>query len=106
MPAARVTDAEGEILEALWRLGPLTPHRLFAEVQARRPWGQATIKTLLGRLMQKGAVRSFREEGLLRYRPLIDREAYLAVEVRALADRLFAGDLSALAAFTQELETS
>ena len=48
----------------------------------------------------------FREEGLLRYRPLIDREAYLAVEVRALADRLFAGDLSALAAFTQELETS
>jgi BlaI family penicillinase repressor len=79
--------------------GPLSPWRLTAEVKAVRPWGDATIKTLLGRLMRKQAVASGREEGALRYRPLIEREAYVEAEVRALVDRLFDGDASALAAW-------
>ena len=98
MAALHVTEAESVILETLWRRGPLTPARLIAEVQARRPWGGATIKTLLGRLMQRGAVRSQREGGVLLYRPLIEREAYVAAEVQALVDRLFGGDAAALAA--------
>lgn len=103
MPAIHVTEAESAILEALWRLGPLPPVRLIAEVKARRPWGEATIKTLLGRLMHKRLVRSEREEGRLRYRALIERQAYVEVEVRALLDRLFDGDPAALAAYLAEL---
>lgn len=98
-PAIAVTDAESVLLEALWRCGPLTPWRLIAEVKAARPWGEATIKTLLGRLMRKQAVRSAREEGVLRYRPLIAREAYVEAEVSALVDRLFGGDEAALTAW-------
>jgi BlaI family penicillinase repressor len=94
-----VTEAESAILEALWRHGPLPPARLIAEVKAQRAWGEATIKTLLGRLMQKKAVRSVRENGLVRYHPLIEREAYLDAEITALANRLFGGDALALAAF-------
>ena len=86
------------MLAALWRHGPLTPVRLIEAVKARREWGDATIKTLLGRLMQKKAVRSVREEGRLLYHPLITREAYVADEVQALADRLFEGDPRALVA--------
>jgi predicted transcriptional regulator len=74
----------------------------MAEVRGTRPWGEATIKTLLGRLMQKKAVRSVREDGLLRYHPMIQRSAYVQGEVRALVDRLFDGDASALAAFLTE----
>lgn len=94
-----VTEAESAILEALWRCGPLPPVRLVAEVKARRDWGGATIKTLLGRLMQKQAVRSVREaDGMLRYHPAITRDAYVEREVTRLADRLFGGDLAALIA--------
>ncbi len=103
MADVHITDAEGVVLEALWRCGPLSPQRLIAEVKAARPWGEATIKTLLGRLMHKKAVRSERnDDGLLRYRPLIQRNAYVAAEVRALVDRLFAGDAGALAVFVAE----
>jgi len=80
------------VLAALWRHGPLTPGRLLEAVKSRRDWGDATIKTLLGRLMQKQAVRSRREDGRLLYHPLITRETYVAGEVDALIDRLFGGD--------------
>lgn len=102
MPDIHVTEAESAVLEALWRCGPLPPRRLVAEVRAARPWGEATIKTLLGRLMQKRLVRSERQDGVLLYRPLVERDAYAEAEVRALAQRLFGGDLAALAAFAKE----
>jgi predicted transcriptional regulator len=92
-----VTEAESEVLAALWRRGPLTPARLVEAVKSRRDWGDATIKTLLGRLMQKKAVRSQREEGRLLYHPLITREIYVAGEVEALVERLFEGDPEKLA---------
>jgi predicted transcriptional regulator len=94
-----VTEAESEVLAALWRLGPLTPARLVEAVQARREWGEATIKTLLGRLMQKKAIRSVRDDGRLLYHPLVTREMYVVAEIRALADRLFEGDPRQLAEF-------
>lgn len=104
MVEIHVTEAESAVLEALWRSGPLPPRRLIAEVKAARPWGEATIKTLLGRLMQKQLVRSERDEGLLVYRPMVEREAYVETEVRAVAARLFGGDLGALAAFASRLD--
>ena len=98
MPPIHITEAETAILEALWRHGPLTPVRLIGEVKSARPWGDATIKTLLGRLMHKKAVRSERDDGRLQYRALIDRQTYVDGEVRDLVERLFGGDPSRLAA--------
>ncbi len=86
------------VLGALWRRGPLGPRGLVAEVQARQPWGEATVKTLLGRLMRKGAVLSERTgEGRV-YRPLLTRDAYLDGEIRALLERLFEGRIEDLEA--------
>jgi predicted transcriptional regulator len=103
-PAIHVTEAESEVLAALWRHGPLTPVRLIEAVKARKDWGEATIKTLLGRLMQKKAVRSQRDDGRLLYHPLISREMYVTAEVQSLADRLFEGDPHKLAAFIAHLD--
>ena len=97
-----VTEAESEVLSALWRNGPLTPTRLIEAVKARRDWGDATIKTLLGRLMQKKAIRSEKDDGRLLYQPLITREAYVTAEIQTLIDRLFEGDPQKLAAFLTE----
>ena len=94
-----ITEAESEVLAALWKHGPLTPARLIEAVKAKRDWGDATIKTLLGRLMQKKAVRSVRDDGRLLYHPLITRDTYVAAEIQALADRLFDGDPQKLAAY-------
>jgi predicted transcriptional regulator len=102
VPTPHVTDAESAVLEALWRLGPLTPARLIAEVKAGRPWGETTIKTLLARLRRKKAVRSHKEDGVLRYHPTLTRTAYVEDEVSRLVRRLFGGDPAALVAFLKQ----
>ena len=94
-----VTEAESVVLSALWRRGPLSFASLIEAVKADQPWADATIKTLLHRLMQKGAVKSVKEDGRQRYHALVDRESYVAGEVGALVDRLFDGDPEALSAF-------
>jgi len=68
------------------------------EVKSRQPWGDATIKTLLHRLMQKGAVRSEKEDGRQRYHAVLERDVWLDDEIGALVDRLFEGDFEALVA--------
>jgi BlaI family transcriptional regulator, penicillinase repressor len=106
MGVIAVTEAESVVLAALWRHGPLSFASLIEAVKADQSWGDATIKTLLGRLMRKGAVRSERADGRLSYRPLIDREAYVDQQVQALTDRLFGGSRQALMAFVSDRETS
>lgn len=72
-------------------------------MKAGHPWGDATIKTLLHRLMQKGAVRSLKEDGRQRYHAALSREAYVDGEIGALVDRLFDGRTEALAAWLADL---
>ncbi len=96
-----VTEAESVVLGPLWRLGPLTPARLIAEVKQVQPWADTTIKTLLARLAAKKVVAAERVEGAVRYRPLLAREAFVAAEVEALTLRLFNGDEAALLSFLE-----
>lgn len=70
-------------------------------MQASSAWGEATVKTLLGRLMRKGVIRSERIEGRQRYTAALSRDAYLDSEVDALLDRLFDGRAEGLAALLQ-----
>lgn len=102
MTRIHVTEAESAVLSALWRHGALSAASLIDAVKAEQKWGDATIKTLLGRLMNKKAVLSEKVDGRQLYRALLERETYVAGQVQDLADRLFDGDLAALAAHLAE----
>lgn len=94
-----VTEAESAILAALWKRGPLSFVSLVEEVKGDQPWADATIKTLLHRLMQKGAVKSVKDDGRHLYHAQIERDAYVEGELAEIVQRLFDGDPNALAAF-------
>ncbi|ATQ41420.1 BlaI/MecI/CopY family transcriptional regulator [Caulobacter mirabilis] len=93
-----ITEAESVVMAALWRHGALSAASLIEAVKARQAWGDATIKTLLSRLIHKKAILSEKVDGRQLYRALLDRDAYVAGEVADLVDRLFDGDPHALAA--------
>src|SRR5689334_12605380 len=95
---ARISGAESQVMDALWRKGPLTAEELVAEVGPAQDWGEATVKTLINRLLKKKALASEREGGRARYRPLISREDYVTGESQGLLDRLFGGELAPLVA--------
>jgi BlaI family penicillinase repressor len=95
----RISDAELDVMEALWGAGhPLTATDAAERISADRGWSLATVKTMLSRLVAKGAV-SHREDGRrFLYSPAIRREDYVGHESRRFVDRLFGGRLSPLVA--------
>ena len=100
--AERISSAEHEVMEVLWRESPLTAVEVAERVPAGRGWSIRTVKTLLSRLLAKG-VLSHEEEGRrYLYRPAVAREDYVAQESRRLLDRLFGGRLTPLVAHLAE----
>lgn len=92
----QITGAESKIMEALWRLGPLTADEIVAEVASAEQWGEATVKTLVNRLLKKKAIQSTRAGGRHCYQPLLQRADYVQAESQGLLDRLFGGQLAPL----------
>ena len=94
----RITSAESQIMEALWRRSPLTTEDIVAEVGPAQAWAEGTVRTLINRLLKKKAIRGERDGARYVYRPLVERAQYVLSESRGLLDRLFEGEVTPLVA--------
>jgi predicted transcriptional regulator len=103
-PAERITDAEHAVMEALWERPRQTATEVCEEVCRERGWSLATVKTLLSRLVQKGALAAEPDGRRFLYTPLIARDDYVGGESRRLVDRLFGGSAASLVAHLAETE--
>ena len=95
---SKISGAESQIMEALWAQGPLTADEIVQAVGPAQSWGEATVKTLINRLLKKKALASERTGGRAIYRPVVTREEYVTGESQGLLDRLFDGQLAPLVA--------
>lgn len=103
MAIPRISAAESQVMQALWARGPLGAEDLVAEVAPANGWGEATVRTLVARLIKKKAVASEKRGGRTLYAPLVSREAYITAEGQSLLDRLFGGQVAPMVAhFTRE----
>lgn len=89
-------------MEALWTKGPLSPDGVVAEVGEANGWAPGTVKTLITRLLRKGAIAGAKEAGAYVYRPLLERSNYIQAESQSLVDRLFGGEVAPLVAHFAE----
>lgn len=92
----RISTAESLIMEALWAKSPMSAEDIAATVARDQNWSDKTVKTLLNRLLTKGAVEAARDGRRYLYSPLVERSAYVQDESRGLIDRLFDGKLAPL----------
>jgi BlaI family penicillinase repressor len=93
-----ISEAESVIMEVLWRQSPLSSEAVIAALAERQDWQEATIKTLLNRLLKKGAVRATKEQRRYLYSPVLTREQWLSDESRGFLNRLFNGRVAPLVA--------
>jgi predicted transcriptional regulator len=100
--AERISDAEHAVMEVLWDQSPLTAQDVAERVPVERDWSANTVKTLLGRLLAKNVIAHQEEGRRYLYRPIVEREEYVAGESQRLMDRLFGGKLSPLVAHLAE----
>ena len=103
-PGERISEAEHAVMEAPSTESPLSAADVCDRVCAANDWSIPTVKTLLGRLVSKGAVGTEPEGRRFLYHPLIERSDYVGGESRRLVARLFGGRAAPLFAHLAENE--
>lgn len=98
----RISDAEHAVMEVLWDEAPLAASDVAQRVVTKRGWSVRTVKTLLSRLLAKGALVHEEEGRRYLYRPAINREDFIASESNKLLDRMFGGRITPLVAHLAE----
>jgi predicted transcriptional regulator len=96
--AERISEGEQVVMEVLWADNPLTAAEVAERVDPSRGWSERTVKTMLGRLLAKGALRHEEDGRRYLYRPAVARSDYAAGETIRLVDRLFGGRAAPLVA--------
>jgi BlaI family penicillinase repressor len=78
-PATSITDAESVVMEVLWRYSTSAPtETVVAALEGEQRWQEATIKTLLNRLLKKKVIRAQKDGRRFLYSPLIMRDQWAA----------------------------
>ncbi len=96
---ANISDAESHVMEVLWRApGPVVAEQVVVALAESQHWQTATVKTLLNRLLKKGAIAAEKDGRRFLYRAVLPRETWLARESEDLVQRLFGGRIAPLVA--------
>ena len=96
--AEKISDSELEVMKLLWQAGDALPVTEIREtLQRTRGWEATTVKTLVSRLVSKGALRQERRN-VFYYSPLITERDYNAWATDSLIRRLYNGSARDLVA--------
>ncbi|QOY96808.1 BlaI/MecI/CopY family transcriptional regulator [Massilia sp. UMI-21] len=94
-----ISEAESHVMEVLWRApGPVVAEQVVVALHETQHWQTATVKTLLNRLLKKGAIAAQKDGRRFLYHAVLPRDAWLARESESLVQRLFGGRIAPLVA--------
>jgi BlaI family penicillinase repressor len=93
MPAAPdISESEWVIMEALWESSPQTASEVTKTLRSSMDWAENTVRTLLTRLVEKGALKTGENvSGTRTFIPAVKREACVRAESQSFLDRIFGG---------------
>jgi predicted transcriptional regulator len=90
------TNAELEILEVLWQMGPATVRDVYERLPRRDEIGYTTVLKLLQNMFEKGLVLRQDEQRSHIYSPAYKRTDIVRNITRGFIDRVFSGSRSEL----------
>lgn len=99
----QISDSEWYVMERIWAAGPCTAADVIRDLRATHDWNHSTIRTLLARLVEKGALAYDVDGSRYIYRAAVPRERCVRQEGRSFLEKAFGGDVAALLAhFVEE----
>jgi len=97
-----ISDAEALVMQVLWERHPLGAEEVFAALAERSDWAEPTVKTLLNRLLNKGAIAAVKQGRRYLYSPRLQREQWVQQQSEGLLQRVFGGRVAPLVAHFSE----
>ena len=98
----KLTDAEWQIMNALWKQYPATAREIAENLADETQWAYTTIKTLLARLAVKNAVSEEKRGNTSVYEPLVSLKKARRTALRNFLDQAFGGTVEPLLNFLAE----
>jgi BlaI family penicillinase repressor len=87
-PSKRITHAEWEVMAVVWQRAPVAASAVVEELRDSKRWSLATVRTLLRRLVNKGALGQQAEGKRYLYTPLVSMEACVRQESESFWERV------------------
>ena len=98
----QISEAESVVMAVLWKRNPLSAEDVVASLSGQQDWQEATVKTLLNRLLKKGAIDAEKDGRRYLYAPVLQRAAWVQGESESLLERVFGGRVAPLVAHFSE----
>lgn len=96
---AAISDAESQVMEVVWRSGAaMAADDVVAALVKEQQWQEATVKTLLNRLLKKGALRADKDGRRYLYTAVLQRDQWVSSQSTGMLERLFGGRVAPLVA--------
>lgn len=87
----QISEAEWEVMKIIWDQFPITANSVVEALEPRKDWNPRTVKTMLNRLVKKGALSFQRAGKTYLYRPKVSKEDSVKAESTSFAERVFDG---------------
>ena len=103
----KISESEWLVMRVLWSKSPLAAQEVFEQLDATTKWKPKTVKTLIDRLVKKGAVKYEKDGRRYLYYSAVGRDEYVTKERRSFVRRVYGGITKPmLAAFLEDAELS
>ena len=95
-PSLQITEAEWDVMRAVWQADDQMAGEIIAKVQESRDWNHRTIRTLIARLVEKGAIGVRIDGNKHLYHASVSRDECVQSAARSFSERFFSGDIKSL----------
>ena len=92
----RISDSEWLVLRCLWKKSPLEIKEIQGMLNEETGWTGNMVRSLVVRLLDKGAIGAETQDRYFRYYPIAAEEECIRQETRSFVDRVFEGSVSKL----------
>ena len=103
----KISESEWLVMRVLWSKSPLTANEVVEKLAGKTKWKPKTVKTLINRLLKKGAVKFQKEGRKYRYYSAVSEAECVGTQSRSFIQRVYGGAARPmLAAFLEDAELS
>ncbi len=88
----QISDAEWIVMNLIWSSSPIEAAEVIDQLAVDNGWSAATVKTMLHRLVRKGALAAEENGKKYMYKPAVRRDACVRQASRSFLERVFGGD--------------